>query len=140
MKLAWLHDGVDIRVNTKSAQCFILPLAPLAVNALVLVARLMVFAGGVGRLCADNHIEAARNPHKWLKYDSCTVSALVLHAFAWRESVNHTIRAHLVTPLLPALPRSGQLWTKLWTNELVALSRYRTSPLEFWSRRGESNP
>jgi hypothetical protein len=91
MKLAWLHDGVYIRVNAKAAQCFILPLAPLAVNALVCVARLMVFAGGVRRLCADHHIEAARNPHKGLKDDRCAVSALVLNAFAWGESVNHPI-------------------------------------------------
>ena len=106
-RLAWLDDGVDIRVNAKAAQCFILPLAPRAVNALVFVARLMVFAGGVGRLCADTHIEAARNPHEWLKYHSCTVSAFILNAFTWGESVNHTIQAHLVTPLLCALLSLG---------------------------------
>jgi hypothetical protein len=96
-----------VRVDAKAAQCFILPLAPLAVNALVFVARLMVFACGVGSLCADNHIQAARNPHKWLKYDSCTVSALVLNTFAWGESVNYTIQAHLVTPLLSAVLSAG---------------------------------
>jgi predicted Co/Zn/Cd cation transporter (cation efflux family) len=78
-----------------------------AANALVFVARLMVFARGVGRLCAHNHIEAAGNPHKWLKYDSCTVSAFVLNAFALGESVHHTIQAHLFTPLLSALLSLG---------------------------------
>jgi hypothetical protein len=130
MKPAWLCDGVYIWVNAKAAQCFILPLAPLAVNALVFVARLMVFACGVGRLCADNHIEATRNPHKWLKYDSCTVSALVLNAFALGESVNHTIQAHLFTPLLSALLSWG----------LIPHGCICTNLLKFRSRRGESNP
>ena len=104
MKLAWLHDGVVIGVNTSVAQCQLLLLTPGAINILVFVIRLV---RGGGRRFADNHIEAARNPHKWLKYDSCTVGALVLNAFALGESVNHAIQAHLVTPLLSALLTFG---------------------------------
>src|SRR5690242_2970962 len=94
MKLAWLHDGVVIRVDTSVAQCLLLLLTPGAVNTLVFVIRLV---RGVGRRFADNHIEAARNPHTWRKFDGCAVSALILNAFALGESVNHTIQAHLVT-------------------------------------------
>ena len=104
MKLAWLHDGVVFRVDTSRAQCLLLKLTPGAVNTLVFVIRRI--RGGRRRF-ANYHIETARNPHQWLKYDSGAVSALVLNAFALGKSINHTIQAHLVTPLLSALLSLG---------------------------------